>query len=47
MENMLSKTKKMIARSVAGAAVLPLLVSCGESEKVEKPMNISPLPCPR
>ena len=45
MKNVLDKTRKLLAGSVAGAAALPLLVSCGDAEKADKPMNILFIMC--
>ena len=44
MMEIIDKTKKLLGVSLAGAAALPLLVSCGE-EKEQKPMNILFIMC--
>lgn len=46
MRNLYSKTRKILGLSVTGAAILPMLASCGEKkEKPEEPMNILFIMC--
>ena len=45
MNNFLDKTKKILSASMAGMAVLPMVTSCDNADKAEKPMNILFIMC--
>ena len=46
MNNFYDKTKKVLGISMAGAAVLPFVASCGATgEKPKEPMNILFIMC--
>ena len=45
MENIFDKTKKLVGFSLAGAAALPMLVSCNGAEQPKGPMNILFIMC--
>lgn len=45
MNNFLDRTKRLLSASMAGMAVLPMVTSCGNIAKPEKPMNILFIMC--